>query len=172
MATITPDWDRLRALPCWTPLVEVSEAARSLGSNLYQLGEETYALALPEIYGSKAPKGQRAPFVTVVYWAASDGSARRAAGCDVDADDGGTGIPPVALWPSETPPTYGELTVVARQLGRGGIVERATYGNRGQFVHIVVAVNRHEYCFRKNVLRASDTPYAVSLRCLDPLRFS
>lgn len=165
MAAVVQDWNRLRQVRCWTSLTSISPGAQLVSENLYLIGNDAYALALPSAFGVEVSRDAPPPFVTVLYWARSNGAACRAAQGRIDADDGASGVPPKELWPGKEEPTYVGVRSVARKLGLRTLLERGTYASDGRFIHLVVSVAGLDFCFRENVVQPSDTPYAVGLRC-------
>jgi hypothetical protein len=163
MATVNQaDWSRLSRVRAWTPLREITESVQPIHDDLYRVVDELYVLATP-ITRDLQEGDQRAPFVTMLFWAPSDGAARRAALNAIDVDDGAFGTPPSVLWTNSEPPTYSLLLRSAGALGEGGQAERATYAEDGRFVHKVIDTGSCRFYFRERVVHGAERPYAVGM---------
>jgi hypothetical protein len=156
------EWTMLRQTPAWTSLRDFKEEASLIGRGLYRIGAKAYALAVP-ITRDLLEGDPRAPFLTRIYWAPSDGAAERAALNRVDLDDGASGSPPQSLCASTGCPTYRSLLEFGRLEAKGGPTERATYASDGRFVHKVIDLGDRHFYFRKLDVDDAEVPYAIGV---------
>lgn len=163
MATVSEDnWAVLCRTPPWTPLRDLNGDAILVERNLYRVGRSAYAVAVP-ITQDLVEGDPRAPFLTIIYWAPSDGAARRVALNRVDTDDGATGMPPQSLCVRVGVPTYSSILEAGRLNAKGGPTERATYASDGRFVHKVIDLENRRFCFRGVDVDDAETPYAIGV---------
>lgn len=157
------DWNLYRTVAWETPIRALAPHPTAIGPELYRIADEVYALAFPD--RSEGTLQGEPPFVSILYWAASDGAARRAAIRDVDSDDGAVSPPPAALWGEAGAPDYRSLRAYGRASRPGGILERASYRMDGRFIHGVLDLGATEYYFREPEIDDGAVPYAIALRC-------
>ena len=160
------DWSKLCHLPAWIPICELDWDTTLVESDVYRIGEGAYALAQP-ITRDLREGDPRAPFLTVLYWAPSDGAVRRVALNHIDDDDGAEATPPRVLWMNAELPTYGVLLRAGRAHAEEGCTERATYAADGRFVHKVIDFGNRQFYFRQVDVNLSERPYAVGVLLSD-----
>ena len=157
------NWSQLTNLPSWTPLTKVCDEAIKVGEDLYQIGDEQFAMALP--HNREFAEGlPDAPFVTVVYWAPDIEAAKKCA-MRQESKYLSSGRKPPSELLDNTNGTYEQISETADVPSLGNTAaEHAVYsGKTGQFVHKVVTVGPTTYCFLERKIRPDENPYAIEI---------
>ncbi len=163
MRSITSiDWARLLAVPRWSPLAALGVEAVGLGGTLYKISSGAYLTCVQHDAQLHPVRGH---LLTAVWWAASDGAARRAQLMEIEADDLVVEPPPDALLPQAGSHTYGSIIRALRDTGRA-FDEWADYriAKDGAFVHRTLNAPPHAFHFRRPEEDRSDACYAIQYR--------
>jgi hypothetical protein len=158
------NWNGLKELRCWTPLAEVSQSAERLGDLLFCIGPAQYVIAVP--HNEQFDRTEKAPFVTILLWAETDGAARRAKLMDVEADEKGHVAPPAELLLPGQSVAYGDIVKELRRGQHGTYQETASYriAKDGAFVDRNIATPVLTFHFRKREDDPTDPCYAIQYR--------
>ena len=158
------NWNRLKELRCWTPLVQVSPSAERLGDGLFRLDPTQYVIAVP--YNEQFERTDRAPFVTILLWAETDGAAKRAKLMDIEADEKSHVTPPAELLLPGQSVAYGDIVKELRRGQHGTYQETASYriAKDGAFVDRNIATPILSFHFRKREDDPTDRCYAIQYR--------
>lgn len=155
------DWRELKAFASWQPVRDLPGIVREVEDGLFQLEDTAFVFAVP--YEMDLASSTRGPLVTLAVWAESIGAARRALNGKVDADEMIPGSrPPDEMLLSPGHSTYAMILTDARAVGsRSGILEMASYGTNGAFIHAKIMARGFEFMFRDNRVPVDLQPYAI-----------
>ena len=157
------NWSQLMDLQSWSPLTIVCDEAVKITEELYQIGDEQFAMALP--HNREFAEGlPDAPFVTVIYWAPDIEAAKKCA-LRQQTKYRSTGCKPPSELLNKTNGTYEQICEAAHVTSLfNTTAERAVYsGKTGEFVHKIVTLGPTTYCFLEREIRPDEIPYAIEI---------
>jgi hypothetical protein len=157
------DWKRAKAIRCWTPIEEAVSTVIAVEDKLFQIGPTQYVICTP--YREDLVSVPGGHFVTVLYWATSEGAARRAVLHQIERDDRQAGMPPAELIPSPDATSYGEILDKLR-LGAVPFRESASYriATDGAFIDRRISTQTQSFHFRGRDDDDGETCYAIEYR--------
>jgi hypothetical protein len=158
------EWDKLLAVPAWTPIEQIGFAFSAVRDVLFQLSDNAFVLAPPrdaELRPSEVPR------VTIAMWAGDIGIARRVVLREVEADSGtAPPSPPPEL--IAVRPTYTSIWNMCKNTGNNGpqVVAKYRIATDGRHTHTSIRNGGYEFMFR-SVNPAADEPViAVQVRLI------
>ena len=155
---------RILELTRWIPLSDLGLETHPIEDGLLGLGEGFYVVTRPHNAELKRDD-PRAPFISMICWAPSEGATRRAAFENIDADDGAEGTAPSALVFGWEDLTHGGLVKRANQ-ERRKFLEHASYNvgdGSGRFIHKDLDFGSVHVLFRSHRIKARELPYAIAI---------
>jgi len=147
------DWKTLMGVRLGTPLTELGIEPEHLVAALWRISEDAY------VSDTRLPTVLRR-----IYWAGSEGAARRCVAHQVEADqDHSPVIPPAELLLGANGPTHGEIERAAKAAGLKPGSSGPTWGGFDfAYIHYDLIVKpSHVFYFRGPKPSKKETPYAI-----------
>jgi len=148
------DWETLIGLKNPTPLAQLGIEPEHVVFSLWRIAEDAYVSEM-----RPPPAALR-----IVYWAGSEGAARRCVAHQVEADqDRRPIIPPAELLLGANGPTYGDIEKAAKAAGLNPGSSGPTWGGpECVFIHYDLIVKpSHTFYFRGPKPSKKEVPYAI-----------
>lgn len=148
-------------IPAWSPLRSVASEAKEVLPLIYEVQENLFLRAQP--YNERFEQdAAAAPYVTLLYWAASFSALeRQVKGDETIPASPGAKVPSALLL--GTNGTYEELKK-ALSARSATPIETASYTNKGDFLFKEISGNGLTYCFTSPDIVAEQTPCLVKIK--------
>ena len=154
------NWELLKTYTNWSSLATLPFEWAQLNNELVTIGPHAYYFINPLNQQFVVDAGS--PYVTLLFWAQSDGAVRRAACREIGADDpSNDSFPPHEMLLRAGSQTYADILRDAKSGRFGRYSEHATYTSGGLFVHKTISLRSLQFHFRNVAIEAAEIPYAV-----------
>lgn len=168
--TIEHLYTELHNTKAWTPLVQFPVKYSKIDDHLVYLGAGIYGRTRD--VNARLQADPLAPFLARLFWASSEGAARRIADMQIEADDGANNNLPSLLAFGLSEVTVTNLRTLAKERSLQTF-ESAAYRVMpdGKLVSWTLRVENLEYCFRTGKCE-TEPPYGVVIHHKDGYLFS